>query len=140
MFRQSPGIKDIYWKGVEHEIRENHYLRSSFGRLRRFWLVTPENWKDIKKEGYNFKPQADASDLTLRSLIRLYPRIKHIAIPLITVHDELTFMCKRVDLPEVTSIMRETMEDNADMLSISTPVEFHVGETWGSAPEYEEAA
>lgn len=128
MHRQSPGIRR-YWKMIEREIRDNSYLRSPTGRIRRFWYVTPENWKDIKKEGYAFPPQATASDYTLTSLIKLEPILRGRAWPIITVHDNLVFLVKQEYLREVAITVKTTMEDTG--LGIPTPVEMMVGKRWG---------
>jgi DNA polymerase-1 len=135
-FDKSPGIKDVYWKEVEQKIRQQSYLTSFFGRKRRFWLVTRENWKDILKEGYNFDPQATASDLNLRALIRLNGRFGDEVKFVVTVHDQLMAEIHKDVLDEAIRTIVTVMEDNPE-LTVPTPVEIKIGRRWGSLGEHD---
>jgi len=127
-FINMPLVKK-YQLDLERQIKENGYLESYFGRKRRFWLVTKDNWHFIQKEGYNFPLQSTASDFTLRSLIRLEPLLRGRAYPVITVHDSLVFEVKGQYLKEVAHIVKEVMEDTGTI--VPTPVELKVGTRWG---------
>jgi uracil-DNA glycosylase family 4 len=131
MFRQSPGIKAKFWKGVEQELMEKSYLTSYFGRKRRFWLITPDNWYDVCKQGYNFDPQSSCSDFGVLALIKLEPMLRGKARPVVTVHDALVWSVKRQYLEEVCATIKEVME-SVPQLSVPTPVEIQIGESWGS--------
>jgi uracil-DNA glycosylase family 4 len=133
IFDKSPRIKK-YWKEVEAEITENGYLRSKYGRLRRFWLVTRENFHDVSKEGVNFKVQSPASDLTLEALINLTPVLEPDAFPIITVHDELTFESREEAVPDVSRMIKRVMEDTP-MFEVPMVAEVKVGKKWGSKEE-----
>jgi uracil-DNA glycosylase family 4 len=131
MHRQSPTIRK-YWRQIEREIREDGYLRSPTGHIRRFWYVTPENWKDVRKEGYAFKPQCVASNITLEALIKSEPVLRGKAAPIITVHDNLVFLTRIERLQEVASVVKATMESTGyNFLGLPTPVEMTVGKRWG---------
>lgn len=135
IFVKSPTIKR-YWAETEEQILENGHLRSIFGRVRRFWLVTADNWYDIKKEGYNFRVQSPASDLTLESLIKLTPLLEpYDAHPVLLVHDSNTFDCPVEATRDVARLIKEVMEDTG--LDVPTPVEIKVGPRWGSGELYE---
>ncbi len=135
MFRQSPAIKQ-YWKTVEKEIAAKSYLESFFGRKRRFWLITRENWHDIVKEGINFMVQSPASDITLRALIQLEPMLRGVANPVDIVHDNIVFDVLEDRVEEVAVTVRDVMEDNPEF-DVPLPVEFKLGRRWGSLKEYE---
>lgn len=130
-FGQAPGLKD-YHRGIEKEIRERGYLESYFGRKRRFWLVTKQNWHMVAKEGYNFPLQSTASDLTLSSLIQLEPLLRGKAAPVITVHDSIIFEVRRQYLEEVRETVQKVMEATPVSDICPTPVEIKTGERWGS--------
>jgi DNA polymerase-1 len=120
---------DLYFQKTRNEIILNSYLRSKFGRLRRFWLINEDNRLDVYREGYNFKIQSPAGDITTRSIIRIdkeLPELKSI----ITVHDSITFDID--DASQVEEIQKEVeriMTDNPDF-DIPTPVDWKVGYRW----------
>lgn len=133
MHAASPAIGE-YWAETDKLVQTQGYLRSDFGRLRRFWLVTAQNWKDISKEAYNFRISSPASDLTLTALIKLYPILQpYDCHPIITIHDDNTFECPTDAVPDVLPIIKEVMEDTGR--TVPTPVEFKVGPRWGSQKE-----
>ena len=130
-YRQMPKVKE-YQDDIHRQIRELGYLESYFGRKRRFWLVTRENWHMVSKEGVAFPTQSAASDLTLQSAIRLVPLLRGKAAPIITVHDSLVFEVRRQYLEEVADIVRKVMEDSGVQDICPTPIEIKVGLKWGS--------
>lgn len=133
-FARMPKVKE-YQKDLERQIKERGYLESYFGRKRRFWLVTRENWHQIQKEGYNFPLQSTASDLTLNSLIRLEPILRGKAAPVVTVHDSIMFEVKREYLDEVAHTVKEVMEDTPVKHICPTTVDVTVGTEWGKHME-----
>lgn len=133
-FKQMPEVKK-FQRGLTEQIREKGYLESYFGRKRRFWLVTRDNWYQIEKEGYNFPLQSTASDLTLLSLIRLEPLLRGKATPVITVHDALVWEVRREHLDEVAHVVKEVMEDTPVASICPTTVDVTVGTKWGKHME-----
>jgi DNA polymerase-1 len=133
-FARMPRVKE-YQKGLEQQIKERGYLESYFGRKRRFWLVTKENWHQVQKEGYNFPLQSTASDLTLDSLIRLEPLLRGKAAPVVTVHDSIMFEVRRQYLDEVAHTVKEVMEDTPVKDICPTTVDITVGTEWGKHME-----
>ncbi len=131
-----PQVRE-YQTNVKQEVREKGYLSSYFGRKRRFWLITDDNWKHVKKEALNFKLQSPASDLTLQSLIRLTPMLGDVATPVITIHDALVFEVAKDHLSEVARTVKDVMEDTPIADVCPTPVELSVGRSWGSLEDYE---
>jgi DNA polymerase-1 len=129
-FAAYPKVKP-WQNNLQRQIRERGYLESYYGRKRRFWLVTKDNWHVVSKEALNFPLQSTASDLTLLSLIRLVPLLGNRAIPVITVHDSLVFEVHKSDLRDVAILVKEVMEDTPFKDICPTPVELKVGQRWG---------
>ena len=134
-FQQMPRVKE-FQRDLERQIKEKGYLESYFGRKRRFWLVTRENWHEVIKEGYNFPLQSTASDLTLMALIRLEPLLRGKAAPIVTVHDSIMFEVKRPYLEEVAHTVKEVMEATPFADMCPTPIDIKVGTRWGSLQKY----
>jgi uracil-DNA glycosylase family 4 len=131
-YKQMPGVK-AYQDDIIRQIKSNGYLTSYFGRKRRFWLVTRDNWHEVSKEGVNFPLSSTASDFTLLSLIRLEPMLRGTATPVITVHDQLVW-----EVPEdpegleyCARTIKEVMEDTPVAHICPTPVEMSVARRWG---------
>lgn len=119
-----PGL-ELYWAKVRQEVLEQSYLRSHYGRLRRFWLITSENKHEVFKQAYNFPIQSPASDICLDSLIELSP-VTSILVP---VHDSITFQVLKEELEFQQRLIQRTMEDVPDW-PIHFPVEMKVGDRW----------
>lgn len=120
---------EIHFARTREEINRDSYLRSKFGRLRRFWLITDDNRLDVYREGYNFKIQSPAGDIMTRSLIRIDKELPELN-PIITVHDSLTLDVD--DASQVEDIKQEVtkiMEDTPDF-DIPTPIEWKEGYAW----------
>ena len=126
----APGL-ELYWKRIRDEIKEKAYLTSAYGRKRRFWLVTLDNMLEVFREGYNFPIQSSASDITLRSLIRLEKIYRNTdgVDPVITVHDSLTWDVEEQYVNDVKLKMEEVMMDNPDW-DVAFPVDFKCGKKW----------
>lgn len=130
-YAQMPKVKE-YQDGIHKQLRELGYLESYFGRKRRFWLVTRENWHVVSKEAVAFPTQSTASDLNLQSAIRLEPLLRGKAALLIPVHDSLVFEVRQQHLEEVADTVRKVMEDSGVQDICPTPIEIKVGLKWGS--------
>lgn len=107
-------------------------LISPFGRHRRYWLITPDNQKDVLKEAYAFLPQATASDINLHAAIRL--RRDHGLDVRILVHDSILVNCPEADATDVAALMANVMKQTAaDTFSRYVPFEVDtaIGKNWG---------
>lgn len=124
-FKRFPKILD-YRDEIEQQVLENGYVRSYFGRVRRFWLVTYDNKKDILKEAWNFPIQSVAGDITTTALIRLGEKG---LIPRMIIHDELVAECHKDEAEEVGEFMKAEMEA-ANPLDIPIPVDVSVSPYW----------
>src|SRR5204863_486898 len=83
-----PDIRGLFRSSNGRRIVSADY--SPYGRVRRFYLLTPENLQASYREGINFYPQSTASDFTLFSAGRLHENIdlRRAAIILL-VHDSI---------------------------------------------------
>lgn len=106
-------------------------LQTSFGRKRRFWLVTRDNVKDVEKEGLAFIPQSTANDINLTALCRIRRAGLHVRIP---VHDSIMVECPEEDKMEVAQFMCKTMEETAAEIysdKVPFPADWEFGYNWG---------
>ena len=125
--KRVPELED-YFERVREDIKQNSYLTSRFGRKRRFWLITADNRLDVYREGYNFKIQSPASDVTLRALIRIQNEAPWLN-PRITVHDSIIFVVPTEHVESAKMVITAIMEDNPDF-EIPIPVDITVGDSW----------
>lgn len=117
---------------MKHVAEEQEDLISHFGRHRRFWLITDENIKDVKKEALAFLPQGIASDICLAAATRMHER-QHLDIRLL-VHDSILVECKESESETVGRYMSDVMTTTAlekftDFVEF--PVEVKIGKRWG---------
>jgi DNA polymerase-1 len=127
-----PGV--VAWQQETQDlILSRQVLQTSFGRKRRFFLITKENRKDVLNEGLSFIPQSTASDICLRALIRIQPRIKGKAHVRLTIHDAIVTEAHEKDREEVEEIMREEMIRSAEEWTDYLPfeIDFSHGKSWG---------
>lgn len=127
-----PGI--VAWQqSVRERVLSGEDLVTSFGRRRRFWLITEQNQKDVLNEALSFQPQSISSDITLDAFTRIRPRLRGLGFVRLTIHDSLTAECHEKDREEVSSILTEEMEAAGrrwnDYVPFRTDVTF--GKSWG---------
>jgi DNA polymerase-1 len=108
-------------------------LVTSFGRKRRFHLITEQNQKDVLNEALSHLPQSTASDICLSALIRLRPMLKGVGWIRLTLHDALVVETPRKNLEVCRDMMRSVMEEEGAKYTdyVPFPVDFTVGESWG---------
>lgn len=109
-----PGV--VAWQAsIRHEVLENQYLTTPFGRKRTFHLITNENLEDVINEALSLKPQSIASDICLRAAIRLRPMLAetydaHIKL---LIHDAIVVECDPSVRDLVIKMMRQEMVKSA---------------------------
>jgi DNA polymerase-1 len=128
----------LWQESVQRRILAGQDLRTTFGRRRRFMLITRENRNDVLKEGLSFIPQSTASDICLRALIGVRPRLAGLGHLRLTIYDSLTAECAEEDLETVATILREEMIASGAQWTDYVPfeVDFKVGESWGDLQEW----
>lgn len=136
--RLIPGIVDWQYS-VQRQVLSGRDLITTFGRHRRFPLITRENRKDVLNEALSFLPQSTASDICLRALIECRPKLKGLGWLRLTIHDALTAECPIEHLPAVAHIIRDAMVGSGAQWTNYVPFEIDakVGESWGELKKWE---
>lgn len=127
-----PGV--VAWQeDVKRRVHAGEDLVTSFGRRRRFWLITEQNQKAVENEALSFLPQSISSDITLDAFIHVRPRVRGLGFIRLTIHDALTAECAESRKDEVAGILMEEMEAAGrrwtDYVPFRTDVSF--GKSWG---------
>src|SRR6266496_850727 len=103
-----PGV--VRWQNeIKRAVNNGEDLKTSFGRTRRFWLITKQNQKDVENEALSFKPQSIASDICLSAFIRIRPALRGIGFVRLTIHDALIAEGPESRKEEIAEIMRSIM-------------------------------
>ena len=127
-----PGV--IKWQAqIKHQVLSGDDLVTPFGRKRSFWLITEKNKADVLNEALSYLPQSIASDICLRALINVQPKLSGIATMRLTIHDALVFECTKDKVSEVAAMVREDMINSANQWTSYVPFEVDVstGFRWG---------
>ena len=127
-----PGV--VAWQeDVKRRVHSGEDLVTSFGRRRRFWLITEQNQKAVENEALSFLPQSISSDITLDAFTRLRPMLRGLGFIRLTIHDALTAECAEERKDEVAQLLMEEMEAAGrrwtDYVPFRTDVSF--GTSWG---------
>jgi DNA polymerase-1 len=130
------------WIDAQKEKAKNNIpIVTPLGRIRRFGLITDENWHDISKQAVNAPIQSTASDLTLKSLIDLHndPEFRRLGRITHCVHDSIVVQCPIENVRAVVAKMKAKMESvPAELLGTDMPfkADFEVGPNWGTLTKY----
>lgn len=127
-----PRVRD--WQGdVKALVLGGEDLVTTFGRHRRFALITDENRTDVLNEALSFLPQSTSSDICLRALIRARPRLRGKGHIRLTIHDALAAECHEDNREEVAAILQEEMIRSAEEWTDYVPfkVDISYGKHWG---------
>jgi uracil-DNA glycosylase family 4 len=135
-----PGV--IGWQEeVKRLVHAGSDLVTTFGRHRRFFLITKENKKDVENEALSFFPQSEASDICLRALIRTRPQLKDYGPSFLrmTIHDALIAESPEEYTTSVAELLRYEMERSGEewtmqfpkQYRVPFPVDSSVGKNWG---------
>lgn len=117
------------WIKSQHEfVLEHGYSETAFGRRRRYPLIHSGNVEGIKRQSVNSPIQGTASDITLGALTRICKDIEDgglgdRVIPLITVHDAITFEVKDDFIPDLVRLAHYQMVENV-------PLEYRLPWDW----------
>jgi len=121
--------------GIKHAVlHEQDDLITTFGRHRRFWLITKENQKDVVKEALSYYPQSTASDICLRALCRIRRALGSRGAVRIPVHDSILVECPIDEADEVAALMKHEMEASGSEWTDYVPfkVDIERGFSWGA--------
>jgi uracil-DNA glycosylase family 4 len=127
-----PGI--VAWQdSVKKRVLSGRPLQTPFGRRRHFYLITDQNKKDVLNEALSYLPQSTASDICLRSLIRLRPMLRGLGFLRLTIHDALVAECPESKVEEVSRLLSSVMLEEGHKFTdyVPFPVDISVGKSWG---------
>lgn len=134
-----PEIKEIWWPGIELEVRATRMLTNPLGRRRIFMGRLDE---ETMRSARAFRPQSTASgDLINRAFFITDRTLKGIGYPLLPEHDEIVFVVKKTKVHEGVKIIREAyhyplkFERTKELLEI--PVDIEIGLDWWNVEEYD---
>lgn len=130
-----PNIMDWQRSVKETIFRSDDDLVTTFGRHRRFQLITDDNKFDIEHEGLAFIPQSTASDICSRALMRLHGLLDSDCHIRLSVYDSIMIECPAAKGEDVARLATQVMMDSAAEWSEFVP--FHVdaqitAESWGA--------
>lgn len=116
------------------QAREKGYVETFFGRRRLTPDVKAPNFlvrAAAERAAANMPIQGTEADLMKRAMIRVDQKLPEGAELIMQVHDSLIVECDEALEPEVSKILKETMEGVAPELDIKLAVEVTSGRNWG---------
>lgn len=132
-----PGIKD-YMKKTVSDAYQNGYVKTIFGRKRIIDELANKNFiirQTGERMAMNTPIQGTAADILKMAMIKLQNEIEKRNLNskmLVQVHDELVFDVPKGEVEEMTSLVRDVME-NIYKMSVPLKVDIEYGKTWYEA-------
>jgi len=146
---------DSYWKNlplVKNYFDETKafavshgYVQAPSGRRRYVPDIqspNPQRRQAAERAAINMPIQGGAADIIKVAMIRLQNQLRprqDQARMLLQVHDELVLEVDRRSLPEIATLLKETMEGAAE-LSVPLVVELGIGDNWEALTRYDPAS
>jgi len=133
-FNRLPGV-NAYMEDCLRQARERGYVLTLLGRRRYLpELSSPQGGARAQAEriAINTPIQGTAADLIKVAMVRLHPLLLNLgyrARMVLQVHDELLFEVESIGLQEVSNLVREQME-NVAQLRVSLRVDLKSGANW----------
>jgi DNA polymerase I-like protein with 3'-5' exonuclease and polymerase domains/uracil-DNA glycosylase len=132
-FKQFSGL----WKWIRKMQRQAlrlGYVKSAFGRKRRFPAILSEYRGDIERKASNMPIQSMASDICLAGLIRLEEVLDPVdAEVILTVHDSILLNVCPDKVSYIIKTIKRVLEKEVPYADeIPLTVDFGVGSRWGS--------
>jgi DNA polymerase-1 len=135
-FARYPKIQDYLARTLD-EVRATGKVHTLFGRVRYITEIHNRSFAvrgNAERMAINAPIQGTAADLLKLAMIALDQRLPREAPMLLTVHDEIVMEVPEQRAEEMTSLVRETME-NIHPLAVPLAVETHWGRSWFEAKE-----
>ena len=136
-FRTYPGIKAFLDKSVENA-KKDGYVTTLFGRRRPVPELSSSNFMQRsfgERVAMNSPIQGTAADIMKIAMIGVEERLREEKMKsrlVLQVHDELLVEAWEPELERVKEILREEMEQAAD-LSVPLEIDMHTGSNWYEA-------
>ncbi len=132
-FQVRKPIQD-YLNKILTQAREQGYVETYFGRRKPTPGVLASNAivrQAEERAAQNMPIQGTEADLMKKAMIQVDAKLPVGAELVMQVHDSLIVECNSEQVPEVSKILRETMEGIAPELAIKLAVEVTNGQNWG---------
>lgn len=136
-FAKCQGVKAFIDRTVA-EARDKGYVLTSYGRRRDLPAIRSRNYNLrslAERMAMNTPIQGTAADIIKLAMIRAHRALKAAGLKsriLLQVHDELVLEVKEQELAEVMSLLREAMEQAAE-LSVPLTIDINTGRNWADA-------
>ena len=124
-----------YLDKVLKQAREAGYVETYYGRRRPTPDVKSANFivrQAAERAAQNMPIQGTEADLMKRAMITVDTKLPEGADLILQIHDSMIVECSEAQVPEVSKILQETMENIAPELPIKLAVEVTSGDNWGS--------
>lgn len=136
-FMLYPEIREVFWKGVENELRATRILTTPFGRKRMFFARFDDK---MIRDAYSYIPQSTVGDLGTMAIVNCYRAIEQVvphAHLWLQVHDAVYMQCRVEDVPTVAGMMEQAMKIpiTMDGQTFTIPTDCKVGYNWGMRPK-----
>jgi len=133
-FNRFPCIEPFFQNTLD-KARRLGYVETLSGRRRYLPELLSDNRlirEGAERMAANTPIQGSAADLIKHAMVRIHKALQHQPLPcqlLLQVHDELVFECDPDSLPQISLLIKESME-NALRLSVPLKVELGQSPTW----------
>lgn len=131
------GVKK-YMEDIKEKARRDGYVTTMMNRIRYIPEISSGNYQTRsfgERVALNTPVQGSAADIIKLAMVRIYNRLKDGGFKsrlILQVHDELIIEAAEDELAEVRDILREEME-NAAELSVPLIVDMSEGRSWYDA-------
>ncbi len=117
----------------QYEARHSGVLRSDFGRIRHWGLITNDNLKDIMNQALNFPVQSAASDMNLAAAVRINNMLREQdrGRLLFLVHDSIECEVRESNWQETVRMIEKEMITPPFETVAKFAVDIEVGPSWG---------
>jgi DNA polymerase-1 len=120
------------------EARDTGSVKTLFGRRRELPAIRSSNFNQrslAERMAMNTPIQGTAADIIKLAMIAAHRKLKKAGVRsriLLQVHDELVLEVVEEELEQVSSILRETMEQIVE-LSVPLSIDINYGRNWAEA-------
>jgi|SRR5690349_31894 len=125
----------VTWqKAIQAKVHAGEDLKTPFGRVRRFPLITEQNKHEVDKEALAFLPQSISSDACLGAMVNVRRDLKGTGWVRNIVHDSILSECAPRDAERVGSVMDQRMLESAEAIVqgyVKFATESKIGTSWG---------
>ena len=110
------------------------YVETLFGRRRQMPDVKSRNYmirEGAKRAAANMPIQGTEADLMKMAMLKIDEELRDIAPQILQIHDSIMVECDPTNVGEVSSKMKEIMENIYPELGVKLKVDIKTGKSWG---------